>query len=185
MERELELLKEKGEAILQDIFVYLDERDKFKWRGWEQESDPRILEIIRENFKLGLYGNEGDKEPTLEELDMLILKLLNEINFIDDKLDRAEIDKDIYEKINKIMKDLLTTALSHNSWIIWEHKAKRQQLRQERRSLELSKKEEPVIQIEPVELNRNDLIVKENGPPEIQNLTSDPSSARIEILQTD
>lgn len=121
MERELELLQEKGASMLQDIFVYLNERDKFKWRGWEQESDPRILEIIRSNFKQGLYGTEAD--TTDEELDQLIWKLLNEVKVIDDKLDRVEIDKDIYEKINKTMKSLLTEALSHNSWIIWETKA--------------------------------------------------------------
>jgi len=49
--------------------------------------------------------------------------LLNEVKVIDDKLDRVEIDKDIYEKINKMMKSLLTDAFSHNSWIIWETKA--------------------------------------------------------------
>jgi hypothetical protein len=91
MERELELLQEKGASMLQDIFVYLSERDKFKWRGWEQESDPRILEIIRSNFKQGLYGTEAD--TTDEELDQLIWKLLNEVKVIDDKLDRVEIDK--------------------------------------------------------------------------------------------
>lgn len=41
-------------------------------------------------------------EVSNEELDHLILKLINEINFIEEKLDAVEIERYSFKQINKI-----------------------------------------------------------------------------------
>lgn len=57
------------------------------------------------------------------------MKLIEEVNCIEDKLDEVEIDRNIFEKINKIMKNLFGVFLGHNTWNLWETKAKRKQMR--------------------------------------------------------
>jgi len=120
MEREIEHLKEKGTQIAQDIYRFLNERDKHKWRGWEEESDPRILAIIRANYNF--IAHEKAEEPTDQELDELTLKLINQVNFIEDKLEMVERDKRIYDLINKSMKVDVSRALKHTQWLKSEHK---------------------------------------------------------------
>ena len=115
MEREIEHLKEKGTQIAQDIYRFLNERDKHKWRGWEDESDPRILTIIRANYNF--MASESAEEPKDQELDELTLKLINQVNFIEDKLDMVERDKRIYDLINKSMKADVSRALKHTQWL--------------------------------------------------------------------
>lgn len=133
MERELDELREKGADIAEDIFNFVQERDKHDWRAWEKESDPRILKIIRQNYKMGLLGGPTEAEggPSIRTLEQLILKLINEVNFIEDKLDRVEIDKHVYEQINRKMKDLFSKAFTHQTWIFWETKAKRARIKRE------------------------------------------------------
>ena len=94
MERELEELKEKGQAITEEIFEFLKERDKYKWRGWEENGDSRILRILRANMmKLRAGLTEDDTADTsLDELDSLIMELINETNYIEDKLEAADLD---------------------------------------------------------------------------------------------
>lgn len=58
MERELDELREQGAAISQEIFKFLKERDANEWREWEAESDPRILRILRENYRHDGYGTD-------------------------------------------------------------------------------------------------------------------------------
>ena len=82
MERDLERLKEQGTAAAQDIFEYLQKRDQYKWRGWQESGDPRILEIIRAGMR---QSKDGDSDQvTLEKMDQLMLKLINEVNLIED-----------------------------------------------------------------------------------------------------
>jgi len=63
---------------------------------------------------------------------MLVLKLIEEVNYIENRLDDVEIDRSIFEKINKEMKGLFSIVFGHTTWNLWENKGKRRQLRQER-----------------------------------------------------
>jgi hypothetical protein len=55
-------------------------------------------------MKLRTGLTEDDSaETTLEELDSLIIKLINETNYIEDKLEAVELDKRLYYEINKIL----------------------------------------------------------------------------------
>lgn len=119
MEREIEHLKEKGTQIAQDINRFVSERDKYKWREWQDESDPRILAIIRANYNF--TTSETAYEPTDQELNELTLKLINQVNFIEGKLEHVERDKRIYDLINKSMKVDISRALNHTQWLKSEH----------------------------------------------------------------
>lgn len=116
MNRDLERLKEQGAAAAQDIFEYLKKRDKHKWRGWQESGDPRILEIIRAGMR---QNNGGDNDQvTLEKMDQLLLKLINEVNLIEDMLDDVERDGNVHQILNKEMKNFVSQVLGHTGWII-------------------------------------------------------------------
>ena len=64
-------------------------------------------------------NNGGDSDQlTLEKIDQLLLKLINEVNLIEDKLDDVERDSNIHQIVNKEMKKFVSQVLGHKGWII-------------------------------------------------------------------
>jgi hypothetical protein len=49
MERELERLRETGKKISEEIHDFVTEREKYKWRLWN-EGDPRVLALLKKHF---------------------------------------------------------------------------------------------------------------------------------------
>jgi len=145
MERELEELREKGAKMSEDIFSFLADRDQIIWREWCEGSDPRILEIIRAYYRREVLGNE----PSHEELDGLILKLIHETNMIEDRLDLVEIDGQMHSQINKMMKGLFSQAFTHQVWTIWENKRKFELVRSARKVFEMLADDETRVKGQP------------------------------------
>ena len=74
--------------------IYTPDHGEFKFDGWEENGDSRILRILRANMmKLRAGLTEDDTADTsLDELDSLIMELINETNYIEDKLEAADLD---------------------------------------------------------------------------------------------
>ena len=62
-------------------------------------------------------GGMCNKEM-LDEMDALILKLINEVNYIEDDLDRVERDQNAKNAIDRDMKKFVSKSLGHEAWII-------------------------------------------------------------------
>jgi hypothetical protein len=62
-------------------------------------------------------GGDSD-QVTLEKMDQLMLKLINEVNLIEDNLDAVERDGNVHHMINKEMVKFVSQVFGHKGWII-------------------------------------------------------------------